>query len=113
MADWHFFTDQELQSMAIDWQDANGVTRPEFVSGWTFTVQLISGGTIALTISDSDVTKAATAPNVTAAIDAGSLTALTPGLYQVRFLARHTASGKDDVFRADRLPTARIIAAPS
>jgi hypothetical protein len=113
MTAWVYRQDQELPSFAVNWyQKIAGVdTLIDFSTGYTFQLLLVNttDGTIALT-KTTNITGAATSPNVTAAWAAGELN-LTPGNYLAHLKA--TTGTSDRIFNPGRPPTITITATPT
>jgi hypothetical protein len=101
--------DQELPSFAVTWKD-NGGAIINFSAGYTFQVLLVNAGTGAIALTKTtNITGAATAPNVTVAWPTGELN-IAAGSYYVHL--RATTGGNDRLFSPADLPTIRIIATP-
>ena len=99
--------------MEADWYRVGSTTELQDFTGWTGTAVVQSGSTLVTTGALTVTLSAATSPSVSIAQAANCWAAVEPGLYEVVITARHTASGKDWVFREDRLPTLMIRATPA
>lgn len=110
---WTYRQDQELPSFAVAWYD-NADALINFSSGYTFTVKLVdlADGTVALT-KTTNISGAATSPNVTVAWAAGELSTLTARHQYAVHLVANNGAGTDRVFRPGNPPTIRITATPT
>lgn len=106
---WTYRQDQEVPSFAVTWKDRDG-TIINFATGYTFQVLLVNAltGTIALT-KTTNITGAATSPNVTVAWPTGELN-IAAGYYYLHL--RATTGGADRLFSPAALPEIRITATP-
>jgi hypothetical protein len=85
----------ELPDDAFEWTDrSDGLI--DFSTGWTFTVEVGFPDQDALLTKTTNITGAATSPNVTIAWAEGELgDPLTAGVWPGWITAVHTASGKE------------------
>ena len=106
---WTYRQDQELPSFAVTWKDTNGAII-NFSAGYTFKVLLVNivTGVVALT-KTTNITGAATAPNVTVAWAAAELN-IAPASYHLHLTA--TTGGNDRMFSPGALPEVKITALP-
>lgn len=111
-------SDQELPDWSFDWQDGITGTTYDFSSGWTMTAGIAlrtAPLTILLTIPNSQITKAATSPNVIVARTAANMATLTS--YDVDYIvflvATRTADSETRRFRPGGEPTFRLLQAPA
>jgi hypothetical protein len=110
MATYAYRSDQEDPAYVVEWSDRDG-NLINFATGYTFTLKLVNvaTGAVALT-KTTNITGAATAPNISVAWAAGDL-AVTAGSYWVKLVA--TASSRDRVFKPGAEDIITIIAAPA
>lgn len=84
----------ELADLAVTWQDSDGDVI-DFSSGWTFSVKVGQPGSAAEFTKTSNITGAATAPNVTVAWStSGELNNLTDGTFVVQITATRGSDSK-------------------
>lgn len=88
----------EIPDITFTWKDANGlvidfVAQPHTFSFRVGAVPPFSKGVLAG--SQTGITSAASAPNVTVSLASGDLDALAPGDHAGQLWARRTADGKD------------------
>ena len=84
---------EELDPLEITWLDADGNVR-NFASGWTFEFKLGTIGQTALLTKTTNITGAATGPNVTINFAVDELVVVA-GSYTGQLRARRTSDNKD------------------
>lgn len=104
---WEYDAGAEDPAYVVTWLDRDG-NLINFASGYTFQVKLVNvvTGTTAVT-KTTNITGAATAPNVSVAWAAGEL-AITPGVYALHLKA--TTGARDRIFRRGDPESIRILA---
>ena len=124
MADYEYLTTDELESVALRWEQPGG-TAWDLSSGWTFSAKLVStAGTTALTKTSgitgyngttipTGFTGVSSPPNVVVDWSAGELAAVTAGGYLLYLSAVRSADSKQMTFRPLNPPTVAIITAPT
>ena len=98
MATYVYYRDQEDPAYVVEWADRNG-DLIDFSTGYTFQLKLVNvaSGTVGLT-KTTNITGAATAPNISVAWAVGDLTVTTAdGPHRVEL--RATASSRDRDFK--------------
>jgi hypothetical protein len=106
-----YYADQELPAFPLVWKDRTGAFL-DFTSGWTFTIEFVSNGVVVLSkttgFTGSD---GSSGVNLLWQPTAEVFAALA-GYYTVRYVARNTASGLDDVCETSVTIKAKPTAAP-
>jgi hypothetical protein len=108
MSEWVYRQDAEIPSFAVEWRDGNGALI-NFASGYTFQVLLVNTSDAVVLTKTTNITGAATSPNVTVAWPAGELN-ITPGVYFLHL--RATSATNDRFFSPGRWPKITIVATP-
>jgi len=107
VSDFIYRADAETPSFSVAWADGDD-NLLDLSSGFTFTVELVRYGSVALT-KTTGIAGAATSPNVVVVWSNGELAALN-GTYELHLTA--TNGSNDRHFRPGNWPTVTVVPTP-